>query len=40
MPAEEREVRARNLVCVVEENSVEKWVATQFADIRRKLDGG
>jgi len=40
MPAEEREVRARNLVCVVEENSVEKWVATQFADIRRKLGGG
>jgi trehalose 6-phosphate synthase len=40
MPADERAVRARNLVRVVEENSVEKWVTTQFSDIRRKLGGG
>jgi trehalose 6-phosphate synthase len=39
MPADERALRARNLVRVVEENSVEKWVTTQFADIRRKLGG-
>ena len=39
MDADERRVRARNLVRVVEENSVDKWVATQFADIRRKLGG-
>ena len=40
MPDDERAVRARNLVRVVEENSVEKWVTTQFSDIRRKLRGG
>jgi len=40
MGADERRVRAHNLVRVVEENTVEKWVATQFADMRRKLGGG
>ena len=39
MDAEERGVRAHNLVRVVEENSVEKWVNTQFADISLKLEG-
>jgi trehalose 6-phosphate synthase len=40
MSDDERALRARNLVRVVEENSVEKWVSTQFSDIRRKLRGG
>jgi trehalose 6-phosphate synthase len=39
MDAEERSLRARNLVKVVEENSVEKWVTTQFSDIERMLGG-
>ena len=40
MPAEERRARARALCDVVEGNSVEKWVTTQFADIADKLAGG
>ena len=38
MPAEERADRAGMLRRVVEENSVEKWVQAQFADIAAKLD--
>jgi trehalose 6-phosphate synthase len=37
MPAEERADRAGMLRRVVEENSVEKWVQAQFADIAAKL---
>jgi trehalose 6-phosphate synthase len=40
MPLEERESRAGMLRRVVEENSVEKWVQAQFADIAAKLSGG
>jgi trehalose 6-phosphate synthase len=40
MPADERESRADMLRRVVEENSVEKWVQAQFADISAKLAGG
>jgi trehalose 6-phosphate synthase len=40
MPAEERASRAAVLRRIVEENSVEKWVQAQFADIAAKLDGG
>ena len=40
MPADERESRAGMLRRVVEENSVEKWVQAQFADIAAKLAGG
>ncbi len=40
MPADERESRAGMLRRVVEENSVEKWVQAQFADISAKLAGG
>jgi len=40
MGGDERRLRAANLVRVVEANTVEKWVATQFADMRRKLGGG
>jgi trehalose 6-phosphate synthase len=40
MPAEERVDRAGMLRRVVEENSVEKWVQAQFADIAAKLDAG
>jgi trehalose 6-phosphate synthase len=40
MPAHERESRAGMLRRVVEENSVEKWVQAQFADISAKLAGG
>ena len=40
MAADERESRAGMLRRVVEENSVEKWVQAQFADIAAKLDGG
>lgn len=40
MPARERRVRAESLRCVVEGNSIEKWVAAQFADIERKLGPG
>jgi trehalose 6-phosphate synthase len=37
MPAHERKSRAGMLRRVVEENSVEKWVQAQFADIAAKL---
>jgi trehalose 6-phosphate synthase len=37
MPDEERADRAGMLRRVVEENSVEKWVQAQFADIAAKL---
>ena len=37
MAADERESRAGMLRRVVEENSVEKWVQAQFADIAAKL---
>jgi trehalose 6-phosphate synthase len=40
MPADERESRAGMLRRVVEENSVEKWVQAQFADIAAKLGAG
>ena len=40
MPAEERASRAAVLRRIVEENSVEKGVQAQFADIAAKLDGG
>ncbi len=40
MAADERESRAGMLRRVVEENSVEKWVQAQFADIAAKLDAG
>ncbi len=40
MPAAERESRAAMLRRVVEENSVEKWVQAQFADIAAKLAAG
>ena len=40
MPAEERADRAVMLRRVVEENSVEKWVQAQFADIAAKLEAG
>ena len=40
MPADERESRAAMLRRVVEENSVEKWVQAQFADIAAKLAAG
>jgi trehalose-6-phosphate synthase len=40
MPPEERASRAAMLRRVVEENSVEKWVQAQFADIAAKLAGG
>ncbi len=40
MPAEERASRAAMLRRIVEENGVEKWVQTQFADIEAKLAGG
>ena len=40
MPADERESRAGMLRRVVEENSVEKWVEAQFADISAKLERG
>lgn len=39
MSADERASRAAMLVRVVEENSVEKWVQAQFADIGAKLTG-
>jgi trehalose 6-phosphate synthase len=37
MPEDERRDRAAMLRRVVEENSVEKWVQAQFADIAAKL---
>jgi trehalose 6-phosphate synthase len=37
MPPEERADRAAMLRRVVEENSIEKWVQAQFADIAAKL---
>ncbi len=40
MPARERRARAQSLRRVVEGNSIEKWVAAQFADIERKLGAG
>jgi trehalose 6-phosphate synthase len=40
MSDEERADRAAMLVRVVEENSVEKWVQAQFADIAAKLGAG
>lgn len=40
MPPDERASRAVMLRRVVEENSVEKWVQAQFADIAAKLDAG
>ena len=40
MPAEERASRAAVLRRIVEENSVEKWVQAQFADIDAKLAAG
>ena len=39
MPAEERRVRATQLRTVVERNSIDKWVRSQFADIEAKLAG-
>ena len=39
MPAEERRVRAAQLRTVVERNSIDKWVRSQFADIEAKLAG-
>ena len=40
MPPDERASRAAMLRRVVEENSVEKWVQAQFADIAAKLAAG
>ena len=40
MPADERASAPSMLRRVVEENSVEKWVAAQFADIAAKLGAG
>ena len=40
MPAAERRERAEQLRRVVEGNSIEKWVAAQFADIEAKLAQG
>ena len=40
MPAEHRRVRAGHLRRVVDNNSVEKWVASQFADIEAKQAAG
>jgi len=37
MPAEERRVRAKQLRTVVEHNSIDKWVRSQFDDIEAKL---
>jgi trehalose 6-phosphate synthase len=39
MPQEERAARAANIRAVVEGNSIEKWIAAQFVDVERKLDG-
>ena len=40
MPAEERASRAGMLRRVVEENSIEKWIEAQTADVAAKLAGG
>jgi trehalose 6-phosphate synthase len=37
MDSVERRVRAEHVRQIVEGNSIEKWVAAQFADIDRKL---
>ncbi|HQG03747.1 MAG TPA: trehalose-6-phosphate synthase [Thermoleophilia bacterium] len=39
MDADERAARSEQLRRVVEGNSIEKWIAAQVADIRRKLAG-
>jgi len=38
MPVEEKAARARSIRDVITGNSVEKWVAAQWADIARKRD--
>jgi trehalose 6-phosphate synthase len=37
MPGDERRSRLQSIRAVVEGNSIEKWVTTQFADIERKM---
>ena len=41
MPAEDRRARLENIRAVVEGNSIEKWIAAQFADFdaKRSVDG-